>query len=222
MALKQFFLVILLGCSQFVCAQVSDAGGWFYFSLEKDLPDKFTMGVETDVRLNENLSEAKTIFAEPWVSKEWSDGFSTTLTYRVLARRGLDNSYSERDRLSIDFKYKRKIKKIGLQYRLRVQRQLGVLNKESASQSDVGLRHRLKAGVKLSKKWGAAIAGESFYSMNNSGVLEHTDIRLKSTLKYKVKKRNYASVGYLFQREYNTNNPVTEYNLVLGYTLMIK
>ena len=76
------------------------------FTLEKDLRKKFTTGIELETRLNENLSEARSIFSEVFLSREWSDGFSTTITYRAQARRRLENDYEGRDRLALDLKYK--------------------------------------------------------------------------------------------------------------------
>ncbi len=220
--MKHVLLTISLMLAGFIQAQENNAGAWFYFSLEKDLPDKFTTGVEANVRLNENLSEARTIFLEPWVRKEWTDAFSTILSYRAMKRRNLDNEYENRDRVSIDLKYKFKVKELGIQYRFRTQRVLGLLDEESAQVDKVGMRHRIKLGYDLSKKWETSFSGESFYSVAREGMLRHTDLRLKATLEYKLKKRNYLSFGYLLQREYNTSNPLTEYNLIIGYTLMIK
>ncbi len=220
--MKKLFFLFLLFCSIQASSQTEDAGAWMYFVLEKDLPDKFTTGIELDVRLNENLSEARSIFSEVYLSKEWSDAFSSTLTYRALARRNLENNYNDRDRLSLDLKYKLKVGEVSMQYRFRVQRRLGLLGSEGALNSNFGYRHKVKATYDLNKKWEVSLAGESFYAAQNTSNLLQTDIRVKASLEYKVKKRNYLSFGYLVQREYNTVNPLTMYNAVVGYKLMIK
>ena len=215
-------LLILISTGSLLSAQTNDAGAWINFTLEKDLPKKFTTGIELETRLNDNLSEVRSIFSEVYLAREWNDAFSTTLTYRAQARRRLDNNYENRDRVALDLKYKIKVGEIGVQYRFRAQRQLGVLGTESSLYALLGARHKIKLDYDMNKKWELSLAGESFYSAEREAVLTHTDIRLKIGGQYKIKKRNYLSLGYLVQREYNTNNPFTNYNLTVSYKLMIK
>ncbi len=214
--------IIVLGSSIAGYAQSMDAGFWTFIMLEKDLPDKYTTGIELDTRHNENISELATIFVEPFLSKEWSDAFSTTLAYRASARRQNDNSYEDRDRFSLDFEYKQKVKDVGINYRLRVQRAVGFLDSEGAINADFGLRHRVKFDYRLSKKWKFGMAGETFYALQRQEELLHTDIRIKFSAKYKVKKRRYLSLGYLVQQEFNRTNPLREFIATVGYTIMIK
>ena len=219
---RAFILLIFLTSSFTLSAQTNDAGAWMNFTLEKDLRKKFTTGIELETRLNENLSEARSIFSEAFLSREWSDEFSTTITYRAQARRRLENDYEGRDRLALDLKYKIKLGEVGVQYRFRAQGLLGILGTESVLSSALGTRHKIKLDYDLSKKWEVSLAGEGFYSSETGVGLTHTDIRLKIGGQYKIKKRNYLSLGYLVQREYNTNNPFTNYNLAVSYKLMIK
>jgi len=202
-------------------AQVNDAGGWFFFMLEKDLPDKFTTGIEAEVRLNENYSEARSVFTEAFIQKEWSDAFSTSFTYRVQARKRLDNTYQERDRGALDLDYKKELGAYKVGYRFRLQRQLGVLGRESSASAAFNYRNKVKLSRDVIKKLDFSLAAETFHS-TRADFSELTDIRFKASFKYKVKKRNYLYLGYLVQTELNRANRLTEFNTVLGYKLMIK
>ncbi|MFK7757030.1 MAG: DUF2490 domain-containing protein [Flavobacteriales bacterium] len=222
MAQKVFITIAFISSSLLSVSQINDAGLWVYFGLEKDLPDKFTTGIEVETRFNENISELGTTFAQPYISKEWSKALSTTLAYRAIARRQADNTYQDRDRFNLDFKYKKKVKEVGVQYRLRVQRALGILDSERAVDADFGFRHRLKFDYGLSKKWKLGLAGESFYALQREEEFLHTDIRIKLSARYRVKKRQYLGLGYIVQQEYNRTNPRREFIITVGYTLMIK
>jgi len=201
---------------------VNDAGLWSSFLLEKDLPNKYTTGIEVNSRFNENISELSTLFLEPFISKEWSKPFSTTLSYRAIARRGGENEFDGRDRFNLDFKYKQKVKEVGIQYRLRVQRAVGILDLEGAIDDDFGFRHRLKFDYDVSKKWEVGLSGETFYALQRGTELLHTDVRLKLSADYKIKKRQYLGIGYMVQQEFNRANPLREFIMTVGYTLMIK
>lgn len=205
-----------------VNGQYNDAGLWVGFTLDFDLKKKFHAGLDLQSRWNENISEARSNFIEPWVSKDWSDRFSTTLSYRIIARRTIENLYEPRDRVTLDFKYKTKIKDLKLQYRLRTQKQFETYNEGRFYETDFMVRHRFKFGYKISKRWDYAVLGEPYFARNTSGEWTFTDLRFRTSFEFKLKKRNYLSFGYLIQREYNRTNPLTEFNAMLGYTWIIK
>ncbi len=202
--------------------QSQDAGLWAGFTLDFDLKKKYHAGVDIQSRWNENISEAKTNFIQPWISKDWSKSVSTSFSYRIAARRGLDNFYTGRDRANLDLKYRTKIKDLKLQYRLRIQREFGIFNAERALNAQTAHRHRLKFGYGISKKLDFSLLGESFFSADNNQIQTLTDLRFKTSIRYKVKKRNYLSLSYLIQKEYNTRNPLMDFNIVIGYTLIVK
>lgn len=203
-------------------SQTQDAGLWAGFTLDFDLKKKFHAGADIQTRWNENISEARTNFIQPWVSKDWTKHFSTSFSYRMMARRTLDNFYEGRDRANLDFKLKTKLKDLKLQYRVRVQRAVGIFNPERSIGATVTQRHRLKFGYGLHKKVDVGVLGESFFSADDAQRQTLTDLRFKASVKYKVKKRNYLTVSYLVQKEYNTRNPLTDFILAIGYSLTIK
>jgi len=220
--IRSLIILILVSFSFAVQCQTDDAGLWVGFSLDLDLKKKFHAGLDLQSRWNENISEAKTNFIQPWVSKDWTKNFSTSFSYRLSSRRNLDNFYEGRDRANLDLKYKTKLKDLKLQYRLRVQRQLGVFDSERGLNAKIGHRHRLKFGYGVSKKVNVSVLGESFFSADKTGLQTLTDLRFKTSARYKVKKRNYLNLNYIIQREFNKNNPLREYILAIGYVLVLK
>ena len=219
---RTFLTYCFLAFSCIGVSQTNDAGFWLGFTLDLDLKKKYHAGLDVQSRWNENISEAKTNFIEPWASKDWTDRFSTTLSYRIISRRNLENIYNGRDRISLDFKYKTKIKSVKIQYRLRTQRRLGIVDFEQARNADFVMRHRIKFGYKLNKRWNCSILGEPYFSRESTGEWSLTNLRFRANLDFKVKKRNYLSLGYLIQQEQSTRNPLTEYNMIIGYTIILK
>jgi hypothetical protein len=202
--------------------QTRDAGLWAGFTLDFDLKKKFHAGADVQSRWNENITEARSNFIQPWISKDWTDDFSTLFSYRIAARRTLDNIYEGRDRANLDLKYKIKLRDIKIQYRIRLQRELGIFDTERAVNAQSAHRHRIKFGYGINKKFDVSVLGESFFSADKNQEQTLTDLRFKTSVKYKVKKRNYFSVGYLIQKEYNAVNPVMDFNVVIGYVLVVK
>lgn len=202
--------------------QVNDAGIWTGLGLEKELHKDFKLEAELETRFKENWSELATAFVDVSGRYDFSKHFRAALNYRFGNRQEDDDSYSLRQRWALDLMAKADIGEVGLMYRSRVQlsqRNLG--NRENDVEFSNGWRHKLSADLKVYKKTELKISSELFSSEDEEGWYI-SDFRSTIGLSYKLKKRKYLSLGFLYQTELQANDPLSEYVIQLGYSLELK
>jgi hypothetical protein len=146
---------------------------------------------------------------------------SASFTFRQGWKRELDGTMLPRQRVSLDLQAKHNIGNVGVSLRSRYQVGVKFAQTEAPSALADAIRYRLKADMKLMKKIDANASIECFTSADY-GVYTLTDIRYQVEVTRKLKKRKYLSVGYQFQKERQTADPLSEHVLLLSLNLELK
>ncbi|HNR20939.1 MAG TPA: DUF2490 domain-containing protein [Bacteroidia bacterium] len=208
--IKSFFLLFFFSLP--ALAQVKDAGLWLNFAVERKITQKVTMELSQELRLNENISELATAFTEIGGEYKFNKRFSAGLYYRYIQRRQLNDYYLNSHRWFVDVSYKRKIKKISLTLRQRLQSQVRAL--ETSSESKVPeyyMRTKLTCKLDLDKKYTPFVSGEIFYPVFNGEDLFIDNHRFSVGCDYEFNKRHSVTLFYMINSEVNVNDPWTDY-----------
>jgi len=218
-----FFCAIFVFAAQKSLAQQNDFQTWSSFSLNYKINKQWQITFNPELRMIENSSEAGNVFVELGVQYRMNNNISLSLTDRNALQRKLNNSYSLRNRIMFDFLYKYAIsKKCDVKYRLRLQQQHNDIDVEVSSRNTSrSVRNRLGCTFNLPKKLSLDISAEAFHAYEKQ-IFEFNTMRLGTSLAYDINKRNAVSIGFLFQKEYNTANPYTDYVLQLQYKVEIQ
>lgn len=217
---------LLLGLSTDLYSQVHDAGVWTGFGLKKEIKKDLQASLEIETRFNENWAEMASSFVDASLKRKLSKHFDVALNYRFGNKRETDNSYSLRQRGALDLSMDYDVWEFKLQYRARFQlNQKDLQSRERASDFDVafesGWRNKFSAEIKLFKKTELDTSVELFLSEDEEAFYL-SDVRYTTGISYKVKKRQYLKLGFLFQRELQAANPTFEYITTVGYSLELK
>src|SRR5947207_14910286 len=79
-----------------------DAWLWNTVSINKQLSRKWSLGVDEELRLFDNMSRVNLFFTNVGVSYKLSKVFKFSLVYRFINKNQDDEYYSERHRLYLD------------------------------------------------------------------------------------------------------------------------
>ena len=200
-------------------AQVSDAGLWTNITLEKKITKNLDAVFTQEFRLNENITELGTFLSELGADYKIWKGLKAGLYYRYGFKQRLDGSYSQAHRVFLNLSYKQKIKRFEASYRVRLQMQYRDVNRsETGKIPDWYLRQKLHLGYNTKSRFDPYLDGEIWYSLE-PGRSCFDNLRLSAGVVTRLSKKHTVDVGYLFQKELNTPDPLTDHILFVGYTI---
>ncbi len=210
-------LISLLFSIQGYC-QVNDAGLWMNVGLEKQLNKKISLLLSQELRMNENISEAGTVFTELGGQYKIIKNLSFSASYRFIMKRNLDDSYSKRHRYMLDLAYKYKFHKFNFSVRERFQNQYSDIYSSSAGAVPATyLRNKLSLKYGIRKRIDAYLSGEFFYQLNNPDGNELDNERFTAGMSYKLNRASDFDVFYMINKELNVKDPWTSYIIGIGY-----
>lgn len=214
-ALLFFVLLASFGSAQ----NVNDAGMWNAFSFSSDIKDltpwkdpkifkDWSLHIDPEIRFNENVSQVSNFFSDFGTDKKWSKYLTTTLEYRVGARREED-WFNVRKRWSLGAQLSYPFKNFKLSSTTRCQ-----ISRAITSEIDIKSIWREKISLEFSKweKLSFQVSHELFFLPIT---LENSNWRSQVSLKYKLDKSNAISVGYLVQRD--LSNADMDFVILTGY-----
>lgn len=224
MKIKEVFVIsslIFLICNA-VVAQNNDFGTWSGLTIAKNLPAKFDLGINFQLRLNENSTQVKTYFYDINLSRKLNDNFKGFISYRMGGKRQLDGFYLASQRFSFGLSAKIKKEELKFGYRIKLQNSNNNFI-ASDSHADIGfvVRNKISVKRKIIKKTSMWASYELFTGAFESQLVI-TDWRWKIGVDRKIKKRQYLSLGFQIQRELINSNPLTDYILFVGYEIELK
>lgn len=214
------YAMLMIGvCSPFLLhAQVNDAGLWMSAEAEKILTPALSASVTGEIRMNENITEAGTVLADVGLSYRLWKPFTVGLTYRYSGKRRLDDSYDQRHGWFADAMYRVKVKPAVIDLRLRFQsRYTDILTSDEGNIPRNHLRGRVKLKLDLNRKYEPYLSGEAFYRVGGADGILFDELRCMAGVEYEFNRAHAIDLHYMVTREYNVNNPRTDYVVGIGY-----
>lgn len=208
--------MVFLSCTG-VFSQVTDAGLWTSFAVEKKFTEKISCGLGEELRFNENISELGTFFTDAGISFRASDAFRASLNYRFINKRRLDNSYSKRHRYYVDLSYRRKLGKFTPVLRVRFQSQYTDMYSSPAGfVPKYYLRPKISLRYNMKGKWNPYASGELYYRIAR----EFDNVRWTVGAERGIGNNFSLDIFFIHQREFNVRAPVYDYigGFGIGYS----
>lgn len=216
--------IVFLMMSAFtgLMAQTNDAQLWMSAEIEKKLTPKLSLHFSEEMRMNENITEAGTIFSDLGVSYDLAKGLNLSANYRFTDKRRLDDTYSNRHRYYFDLTYKYAPKPVIISLRARVQSQYtDFLTSENGKIPENYERTRLKVAFDFGKRYRPYLASEMYVPLNGNITSLMIDcMRYQAGIDYKFNQRNSITAFYMVQKEINVAAPETDYVVGLGYSIV--
>jgi hypothetical protein len=211
-------VVFLLLAGNNLLAQVNDAQLWLSANLEKKITPRLTAGFTGEIRMNENMTEAGTIFSDAGVSYRFLKRFKAGASYRFTMKRRLDDTYKYQHSWYVDASYREKLKPVTLMLRLRYQSRYA--EEYTSKKSEIPKNHlRSKLTVKydLHKKFEPYLYGETYFRTGVPVSVSFDQLRLCAGIEYTFNRIHMIDLHYLFSREYNTIDPETDFVIGVSY-----
>lgn len=217
-ALRYGILVALI-CSPFLLhAQVNDAGLWMNAEVEKIITPALSASVTGEVRMNENITEVGTVLTDVGLSYRPWKRFDVGLTYRYSGKRRLDDSYDQRHGWFADATYRVKVKPAVIDLRLRFQsRYTDILTSDDGNIPRNHLRGRVKLKLDLDRRYEPYVSGEAFYRVGGADGMLFDELRCMAGVEVEFNQAHAIDLHYMVTREYQVNNPRTDYVVGIGY-----
>lgn len=204
---------------------VRDFETWNSIALNYKLSKKLKLGLEQQLRLNDNSSNWNQNFTELSGRVKLNKNFNVRLEYRYLRRNDNEGNIQgtrKYHRIAINTGYSKKINRITLGTRLQYQTrsQFGDL---APLNSDPIQKFRWKiSGEYNIKKWklDPVFSAEIFQPLFTESDLEK--YRLTIGTKYDLKKWGSLKAFYRFEKELNVTYPLASHILGVNYTYTLK
>jgi hypothetical protein len=199
-------------------SQVNDAGLWISVNAEKKITAAFSACFTEELRMNENITEAGTVFSDIGLYYKIGKRFKVSASYRFTKKRRLDDSYDSRHGFYIDLGFKEKVRPFALLARVRYQSQY-----TDVYTSEKGEVPKSHAVLKITLKYedlGRVVPyvyAESYYRVNNALYSAFDQLRLCGGIEYTLNRMHAVDIHYLFNKEYNVKHPETDYVIGIGY-----
>lgn len=210
-------LLIFLSWCNFITGQTKDAELWTGIEISKRITKKITVKLEEQVRINDNISSVKSVFADLGVSYRFNKNFKISGNYRFVNRGSNTGVYWVAHRFYADFRYTYKAKPLIFIYRNRFYTENG--HGEDGSSRENYERNKLELKFDLDKKFSPFIASELYYFLDKS---ELRKIRYTAGVDFDLKNRNEFSLFYRIQREINVKTPDYSYIIGVGFSHNLK
>lgn len=211
------FLIGLLYSSP-LKGQEKDAGLWTSVSFEFKVVKKLTSTISQEVRFNENVSEAGTIFTDAGLAYKLNKHFQVSVSYRFISKRTVEDYYSLRHRIYVDIKYEKKIKPFQIQLRSRLQDQYADIGRASdGGIPEYYLRNKLSLNWDLNKPYTPYISIELFSPLNYPRYSAFDNIRTTAGVEYEFSKHHKIDIFYMIQKDVEVSKPKADFVLGLGY-----
>jgi hypothetical protein len=194
-------------------AQTSDAGAWFSASLSHKWNKKWSSELETQLRMDQNISRLNRGFEE--LSLEYRP--ISWLRFSGHYRATWVNNGNFRSRTFFDLAVKPNLGKISPFYRIRYQNQFSDFNQEDIfGNNNRFIRNKFGINCDLPKKFNASASVDSWYNIaSNSRQLEN--FRYYLGLEKEINKSQSIELGYQIDWEVNQRNPQRSYVIYLGW-----
>ena len=207
-------------------AQHNDAWQWTTLSIEKKITPKMSVIVDEELRLFNNISRINLFYTNIGTSYKINNYFKVAGVYRWIEKSKPDGIYSSRHRFYIDAFFKYKYNPVTFVYRARLQTQVRDINSnEDGTVPESYWRSKFDFKFDLNRDYTPYIAAEFRYQFANNRLMEANNTfdrgRYYIGCDYEINKRNSFGLYYMIQREFNVNDPETDYTIGLAYSLSL-
>lgn len=190
-----------------VMAQESDFQTWTSAGIKKELSKRTDFTLSQELRLKDNSTRLNTTFTDVGLKYQLFKNFDAGLYYRLIISPGAvaHRPYGE-------VSYEIDIQKWSIEPRLRFQHQ-----EERNEIAKNYFRPKATLSYKINKEWKPFVAGELFYHAFYYQGSQFDEYRLSTGVEYDWKKKHSIKLFYLFDQEFNVNNPLQRHVAGLGY-----
>jgi hypothetical protein len=216
--LKGFILLFLTFSGMITWSQENDAGMWLSLNVEKKITPAFSLNFSEEVRMYENITEVGIIFSDIGLAYKFGTRFRISANYRFINKKRLDDSYDNRQRYYFDFTYREKVTPLIIMFRVRFQSQYtDIFTSPEGKIPEYYSRTKLTLKLDIDKRIKPYLYAESFFKLGNPEGILFDGIRYCAGIEFSFNRLHMVDLFYMIQRQFNVNNPETDFIVGIGY-----
>lgn len=210
-----FVVLFFTGCIHTSIAQKDDFQIWTTLEAEKKWND-LSIDFSQETRFIENVSETGKFISQVEIQYKIIKNITFGGGYRFTKNRELENDYSNRHRLFFDLGWKYKISKSNVILRLRFQSNCDEIPWLSSFDTEDVLRLKARYRYKLNKKYTLWTDAEMYLPVSGKLLYYPNNMRYSAGLEYHLFPQLDCLMYYMFEHEFNVNNPNRNFILGIG------
>lgn len=223
---KLSLVICLLFLASATIAQRRDVGVWTSVSVEKAwLDGDLKLSGSMNMRMNENVTSVRSYFPEIGLQVKFWKLFRFGTEYRFNMGKADFGGYTPKHRIATFLTLKKNLNPLDASIRLQYQYGTDARIRKPFFQpiSDHTFRIKVKIGYDNWKKIKPYISNEVFYDLGNHDLgRRFNKYRLNVGIDFKLAKRHYLKLAYIYNLEINVTNPWREHVASVGYTYEFK
>lgn len=179
---------------------------------------KIELSLESEVRLNNNMSKYSQFFIEPAINYAPYKFIEAGCHFRLSDKTKRNNEKESQYRYGFNVQFKQKIKRFSASYRIKyTNTDIDLFKSETINQTKNVIRNKLQFKYNIKNNpFTPYASNEIFHQINkeNQGIYK---LRLTLGTTYAVNKKSKIRLYYRADRELNSIHPYTFYIVGLGY-----
>lgn len=196
----------------------SDLEQWTSIGITKKINKHWKISLDQEFRFKKDISQFDTYFSDLGLDYKINKHFSLGANYRFYQNKNSDGAFNTQHRLSSDIKYKQKINRFTLAYRLRFQNKDEDFFTNTSSNKLYNLRNKFSVDYNIKKfKFDPFFDVELYRQIEDINTTELSKLRWTIGLEYSLKKYGDLELFYRIENELNQSYNKDTYILGLGY-----
>lgn len=207
--IKQIGLACLLIstiCGSNLHAQHIDGGSWIGAGIEFKPIKDFSVNLNEEIRYNISIGSLYQLNSNVSVDYKINKQIKTGIEYRYSIRDGRNTN-----RFGLSASIKDGFGDFDLGLRSKIQYSPVPDGPEGSA-----WRNKASLSYKINKHFYPFVSGELFYTFSNT-INQFDNYRLEAGIDHHINKHNDLGISWIFDKEFNVNNPGTMHVLTLGY-----
>jgi opacity protein-like surface antigen len=223
---KKSIIIILIICSSIInifgqkqeTKVVKDLELWTSAGISKKLNKHWKISFDQEVRLTNEMSEFDTWFTDLGVDYKLNKHFRLGTNYRFYQIKEDDNQFKTKHRISADIKFKQKIDRFTIEYRLRGQNKDEDFLESTTNDNIFNIRNRISLSYNINH-WKADpfFDAELYRRMYTLQDGKFSKLRWTMGVEFPLYKNSEVKLFYRIDNELNTNYPKDTFIIGLGY-----
>ena len=196
----------------------SDLEQWTSLGVSKKLNDKWEISLDQEFRFKNDMSQFDIYLADLGIDYKINKHFSVGANYRFYQNKDSENNFATQHRLSGDLKYKQKINRFKLTYRIRIQNKDEEFFLNESDQNIYNLRNKFSVDYNIRNfKLDPFFDIELYRQIEDVNTTELSKLRSTLGFEYSLKKFGDLQLFYRIDNELNQTYNKDTYIVGVGY-----
>jgi hypothetical protein len=214
--------MIVNGLTNKIVAQETKVTGdleqWTSIGISKKINKHWKISLDEEFRFKKDISEFDTYFTDLGIDYKFNKHFALGANYRFYQNKNSDGVFKTQHRWSSDFKYKQKINRFKLTYRLRFQNKDEDFFTSTSDNNLYNLRNKFSVDYNIKKfKLDPFFDVELYRRIEDINTTELSKLRWTIGLEYSLKKYGDLELFYRIDNELNQSYAKDTYIIGVGY-----